>query len=257
MDMMRKCTRDTNNDGQIDVYGMLRAWNTWFLDSAVYTNDAEYVHQDENGKYTLAINTPQFLQAAQFVANLYKEGVSAPMPDGVQWDYEHTSFKDGQFAFMTTETWDRSQYQDMKDDWGFVVFPKGPAAKGYIAGMQWHWNYCYAIPAYFTADQAKQAWTAWYNWSLADAEVPQPADAWKNDLYSQYRDSRAVDETMNMLWNHDNITIKENMVSAIPAINLNDMLNLIYYQQGDAASAIEQLTPQWQAAVDAANGVKK
>jgi len=81
--------------------------------------------------------------------------------------------------------------RSMKDDWGMVLPPKGPKVKNYIVFND---ENVYVLPVRgFTEAQidailwAVQAWVT-------------PVDTnWKLKEYSNYRDRRAVDETMALI----------------------------------------------------------
>jgi len=77
--------------------------------------------------------------------------------------------------------------QDMKDDWGYVVFPKGPRQKDYRFPTDGN---VLVIPATFKPAEVEKILYAINLWSMP------VTDNWKEGLYGSFRDRRAVDETM-------------------------------------------------------------
>jgi len=62
LDICKKLTRDTNNDGKMDTYAMTADLSTEILDAIVSSNGATYVDKDpKTGKFVNASNRPEFL----------------------------------------------------------------------------------------------------------------------------------------------------------------------------------------------------
>jgi multiple sugar transport system substrate-binding protein len=68
-------TRDPDGNGKADTYGLAvpgstaRGYTSWYWSSFVYQAGGDFVKATGNGKYTATVDTPQALQAAQFLQN--------------------------------------------------------------------------------------------------------------------------------------------------------------------------------------------
>lgn len=195
MDMCDQTTRDIDNDGETDIYG-LAAFHVDTLAAAVTSNGARYVDQDENGRFFNASGSDAFLDAANFIHELAQRGFVRPQPDGTNWDWFIQGFNEGASAFRVTEEYAKADLVDVSFEWGFVFFPKGPNVDVHISIYR---ENIQIIPVSFSADEIDKIMFAY---DLMTEPVPGFEDdemAWKYDAYSAYRDSRAVDETLAMM----------------------------------------------------------
>jgi len=131
IEISKKLTRDTRNTGRINTWAMPADLSTEILDLIVFSNGGEYIGKNAQGQFTNATNSPAFIESLQFARRLMTEGVMMPRPDGSNWDWYWPTFHDGVVAMLLEPEWRRGQMQDMKDDWGYVLFPKGPRMKDY------------------------------------------------------------------------------------------------------------------------------
>ena len=196
IDLCDQVQKDTNNDGEIDVY----ACNTndgLLTEAAVYSNGGEFVGKDASGKYLYKLEDANTLEGLEFADKIFKNYWEKE-PEGAAWDYYKDSFRNGNYVFCFEQAYcgqETGPFWDMDDDWGFVMFPKGPQMNDYTNCWD---NNPACIPACYDADRA---WKIAFAWNLYTNEVPgyEDSDAWKASYYKTYKDTRSVDETLAMM----------------------------------------------------------
>jgi len=238
-------TRDTRNTGRINTWAMTADLSTEILDQIVFSNGANYISRDSRGKFANATNTPAFIEALQFARKLKDEGVMMPRPDGSNWDWYWAMFHDGVTAMMMEPEWRRGQLQDMKDDWGFVLFPKGPRAKDYRFPND---ENVLVIPSTYKPDEVERILYAINLWSIP------VTDNWKEGMYSVFRDRRAVDETMAMIRSPKYSSLRNYLL--IPGLNRGDFSGQMWWYSGEPAQLVEEISQKWNALIEDANTVE-
>ncbi|KKC45894.1 MULTISPECIES: ABC transporter substrate-binding protein [Paenibacillus] len=120
LDLAKKATKDTDNDGKIDVFG----FSGWANDAFKHFTAANggSVVDDRDGKEGLS--DPKTIEAAEFVKRLYnvENVVKVKTGDKTNWE-ESNTFKDGDVALFTAAEW---QLPDLKFEVGLVPIPNGP-----------------------------------------------------------------------------------------------------------------------------------
>jgi ABC-type glycerol-3-phosphate transport system substrate-binding protein len=244
LDICKKLTRDINNDGVMDTYAIPRDLSTDILDAIVSSNGAMYVDRDpRTGKFVNATSRPEFVEALQFAVRLYHEGIMKPKPADANWDWYKAEFADGNVAMRIDESYVWGELQNMKDDWGVVLFPGGPKSPGRPRVFTRE-NIIIIPSTYKPADVEKilYALMLWY--------TPQSAD-WKSGWYNTFRDRRAVDETLTMI--HDaSLHIPKNHIF-IPGLNRGAIAWEMWFHEGDPAQLIEQVSQDWNNKIEDVN----
>jgi ABC-type glycerol-3-phosphate transport system substrate-binding protein len=245
LDICKKLTRDTNNDGKIDTYAMPRDLSIEILDGIVSSNGAQYVDKDpKTGKFVNATNRPEFLEALQFSNRLNDEGVLKPRPDDSNWDWYKSEFIDGKVAMQVAETYiansDNAELARMKDDWGMVLFPKGPRSSTYRVYTR---DNLMVIPATYKPAEVEKIL-----WAVALWHTPIDEN-WKAGQYNHFRDARAVDETMAYIRNPDISMIK--YYAYINGLERGDIAWNMWWR--DPAQLIESVSQDWNAKIAEAN----
>jgi ABC-type glycerol-3-phosphate transport system substrate-binding protein len=244
LQLCKQLTRDINNDGIIDVYGMPRDLSTEILDAFVVSNGAMYVNRDsKTGKLINVTNRPEFVEAVQFFLRLRDEGVMMPRPEGSEWNWHIPAFNDGKVAMRIDQHYiAHNDLQNMKDDWGLVVPPRGPKAKNYILFTD---ENVMVVPSTYNKDQINAIMWAVQAWLT-------PIDNnWKAPLYQLYRDRRAIDETW--VYIRDPKLQQWRYHLHVPGLNRGGIAWEIWYHDGEAAQLIEAVSPQWNALIEDAN----
>ncbi|MDR3020216.1 MAG: extracellular solute-binding protein, partial [Treponema sp.] len=151
LEICKQLTRDTRNTGIIDTYALPRDLSTEILDAIIASNGANYVGKDaRTGKFLNATNTPAFIEALQFAIRLNNEGVMKPRPEPSNWDWYKSEFIDGNVAMRIEESYVWNELGNMRDDWGVVLFPKGPRERNYRVFTR---ENVLVIPATYKADE--------------------------------------------------------------------------------------------------------
>jgi len=240
----KQLTRDTNNDGKIDVYAMPRDLSTEILDAFVGSNGAEYVGKDaKTGKLVNMTNKPEFIEAVQFFIKLRDEKVMMDRPEGSEWNWHIPAFNDGKVAMRIDQHYiAHNDLQNMKDDWGVVLPPKGPKAKNYVVFTD---ENVMVVPSTYNKDQVDAIMWAVQAW-LTPID-----DNWKAPLYQMYRDRRAIDETWVLI--RDPKLQQWKFHQHVPGLNRGGIAWEIWYHDGEAAQLIEAVSPQWNALIEDAN----
>jgi len=168
-----------------------------------------------------------------------------PRPEISNWDWYQSQFIDGKVAIRIEPQYVAGQLSKMKDDWGMVLFPKGPKAKDYTVYTD---ENVFVIPSIYKQDQVEkilQAVRLWYT----------PLnDDWKSNLYHIYRDTRAVDETIALIRNPRNQVWKYHLF--IPGLERGDIAWAIWWFDGDPAQLVESVSQSWNALINNANNIK-
>jgi hypothetical protein len=143
---------------------------------------------------------------------------------------------------MMEPEWRRGQMRDMKDDWGFVLFPKGPKVRDYRMPND---ENVLIIPSTFKpaeADKIIYGVNLWYT---------PVTDDWKSGLYPNFRDRRAVDETMALVRGGKNSAFRNYIM--IPGLNRGDIAWEMWWFEGEPAQLVESVSQNWNALIADAN----
>ena len=132
----------------------------------------------------------------QWAVSLIEKGYEMPTPEDANWDWFISAFHDSKVAMTVAEEYKVGTWADMEDDFGFVLFPKGPKSTGYATNVS---ENIAVIPACYdkeTAEKIAFAYNLWTN--------PTPGyeddDDWKSSYYTMFRDERAIDETLATMY---------------------------------------------------------
>lgn len=191
LEICPKLVRDDNGDGITDIYPIC-AWNVEIVKCGVFSNGSDYViFNEETGRYENNQDSDEFMAGLQFAVDLLNKGYLKPDPEGVEWTWFETAFKNGEAAMCATEWYRHAAFQDMEDDWGFVFFPAGP--KGEMRTM--YTGNPRVMPTGLDPKRADDAIFAYKLWVSAvpgyeDEDIDYP------QLYSVTRDTRTVEETL-------------------------------------------------------------
>lgn len=247
LEMCKKVTRDVDNDGNIDIYALATTAGD-IQNGAVWSNMAKYVDKDDSGKFFNASNTPEFLQALQFAQRLNNEKVLMKQPEGSNWDWYTQEFYSGKSVFWPAPTWQTGNVKNnLADDWGFVMFPKGPNSTDYFNATS---DSFLCIPSTFTAEEADNIMFAYQLWARPIEGYDDP-EAWKIGAYQNYNDARAVDETLAMMHGGKNSVIAYH--NFITNFNMWDIAGKIWEDGADPAQLIEEVGPNWNTLIDDIN----
>ncbi len=217
--MLKATTRDLDNDGLVDVYGMASG-STDFSHLAVQSNGSCFIDKDDNGKYFSRVGDDKTTEAMTWVQKMV-QNYEKPMPEGANWDWMYACFKNGETAFCCHQAYFAKELESISDDYGFVAFPLGPNSDGKYKTL-FNDNYI-VLPACYDKDTAAKIIKAFDLWS--DETPGYGTDAWKEEWYPRFRDSRAVDETLQIMFDNG----EPNLIHMIAGINqLGDYIWNVY-----------------------------
>lgn len=249
-ELLAQAQRDIDSDGVIDVYGVTQNASV-LLCAAVWSNGGEFVGKDASGNFTYQLESPETMEALEWQAKIFNDYV-LPYPEDAQWDYYKEAFKNGQAAFMVEDGYAGTPgnfLEDMADDFGFVMFPKGPKMDDYTNCWS---NNPVCIPACYDADKA---WKLAFAWNLYTDDVPgyEDYDGWKVNYYAGMRDTRAVDETAQMMTEKGFVTYH----GIVPSLSLGSDFTWGAAAKGVVISEkVEAIRDTWKGYIDAANALK-
>ena len=194
--MCDKLTKDTDNDGIIDQYA-LSGFNSEFTVMAIYSNGGALTQRDKNGNINLDFSD-RTMESLNWVKDVFLK-YNKPADEGANWDYFKSDFLNGKTAFYVDQEYNAQAngiLATMKDDWGMVCFPLGPHGdKKYFSMNQ---DNMFVIPACYSEEKINKIMKIYDIWTTT---VPgyEDADAWKEGYYGCFRDTRAVDESMQYM----------------------------------------------------------
>jgi ABC-type glycerol-3-phosphate transport system substrate-binding protein len=245
LEVCKQLTRDINNDGIKDIYAMPGDLSTEILDAFVSSNGAKYVDRASNGRLVNATNRPEFVEAVRYYMRLRDEGVMKPKPEGAAWNWHIPEFNDGRVAMRIDQQYlATNDLRNMRDDWGMVLPPKGPRSRNYVVFND---ENVMVIPAR-TPDAQVDA----ILWAVQTWLTPVDSD-WRLGEYPNYRDRRAVDETIALIRNQSLWQWKYHL--HVPGLNRGAIAWEIWWHDGEPAQLIEAVSQSWNALIDDANGL--
>jgi len=249
MELAHTLTHDPDNVGYNTTFG-LATFGQDILHRAVFSNGAEYVGRDADGNFFNATNTPEFMEALQFVYDLQHEGVMMPQPEDSEWNWFQEAFWDGHAAMRSAGHYVfQDNLNNMEDPWGFVPFPMGPRATT-------HYTFGYlnfsVIPHYFTEQEIDDLLFAYNLWVTVPEDFRGP-DVWKSSAYTLQYNPRSVDESI-ALHTRDASRQSFPFQMAIPGIDIGPDLTWEVWSGDAPAQLVERIQARWDSHINVANG---
>ena len=201
-------TRDTDGDGQTDVYATVSQGGTT-LQTLVASTGEDFVGEDENGLIYNNLESENVQKAMEFAVDLYRKGYEMPQPEDSQWDYFEGAFLEEKAAMQFNEIWtcqESGPYgDDMGDTVGFVMPPKPDGAESYCSYVC---DDIVVIPSCYDEETASDIAFA-YNLYTSQLMVEEGGEGWQ-DYYGfafwytkivdgekeYFTDERVADETL-------------------------------------------------------------
>lgn len=243
-----KLTKDTNNDGQTDIYAMA-SFSKDYLKLCAASNGAQFITRNAEGKYENATGTQNFIDAMNWGVSLIEKKYIMPDPEGAAWDWFITAFRDGECAMQTAEVYTVSSFAGtMEDEFGFVMFPAGP--NGTMATVPF--DNVVVVPN-ITRDDPEFVDKLMFAYNLYTETTPGWTldDAWKQTYYAQFTDTRAVDETLELMREDEHRIL--DYQSMIPDTDYGDFTYSVYALAKKPSEQLEEMTPTWNGKIDKAN----
>ena len=244
-ELCEKLTVDKDNDGTIDTYA-LASFSVDMFKLAAASNNATFIGIDENGKYYNATNTPEFLEAMQWGVGLVEKGYEMPAPADSEWDWFISAFHDVKVAMTFAEQHKVSNWADMEDDWGFVMAPAGPKGQSKTVFA----DNIVVVPACLDEETANKVAFA-YNLYTNPTPGYEEEDDWMTGYYTRFRDERAVDETLVMMYEEGRGEAW--YLPLVYGTSYGDICYNIYALANTPAEKIEEVAGTWASLIEDAN----
>ena len=260
----RECTVDLNADGITDIYG-LAAYQTLLFEMAMISDNHQIISRDTRGRYLNNATSAEIIADCNWAYSFYEEDIARRMGSNDNWDYFQTDFLEQKAVMLTQEAYYaqtlNAAYDPVTDEYrkpfefGFVCFPKGPNADGYVS--LFHDNVLVIPNCESTMKRIEDIAFAFNVYT----DIPEEAEAWTDYWKTSYdycMDDRAVNETIRMML-FDNRKVSEAGV-IVPGLWDNAMgviqCGFLYVADGadmTPAERLNLLNPTIQASVDEFN----
>lgn len=169
-----------NERGKIDTFGVAG----YSTESAVWANGADWL-DPATGKIT--IDTPEFAEAMQFVADLSLVHKVSPSPDDEKAQNAYARFVAGKVAMFPMGPWDQPGFWDLPFEWDIAAWPASPntgktatwlGSLGFVVSKKTEYpEDSFALAAYLSLDPESQK----ENYMLGQA-VPNLMDMAKGEF---------------------------------------------------------------------------
>jgi hypothetical protein len=248
-EICRALTRDTNNDGTIDTYAFA-SFSASYNKGAMTIFNSRYIGRDANGKFTNDTLKPEYLEAVQWAISLIEKGYQMPQPEGSNWDWFYPAFHDSKTAMIWDEQYRVGTWADMTDDWGFVLMPKKDANSPWRVTFK---DNVVVIPGSYDAETAEKIAFAYNLFTNPTPGYEDDTDAWKEDYYPKFRDERAVDETLALMFDPNTEVVQEFQPFVYGTDPGPDFLWDVYALAVTPAEKLESMTAKWETLLADAN----
>lgn len=180
-EFMKNATKDTNGDGTTDVWGLTGGWDKMdrITENFLYANKGA-VTTEVDGQLKFDLNSPNSIEALQFVSDLYNvdKTIETPAPED-----PFKEFIAQKGVMVAGFNWNIGDLlANMPDqELGYVFFPKAPQASGYTTFTPYG-NMFFAIKQSKHADIAM---TIFDEISLKAQTRELSAEGWKQSYPSE------------------------------------------------------------------------
>jgi len=190
-ELARKATKDTNNDGVIDQWGLAGI----DMDIALVASNGAEMASVIDGKAKLNFREPAVKEAFEFYQKLCKEKIIFNKFDYSEeppWDIAKNMFMEGKVAMYWYQYWNADEFRDnMSDDYGLLMPPIGPSntEKKYYTLISGH-NFQTIPKGVKNIEDIAFIWNKWTEPYPEDLEDP---DTWKDAHLDKMRDNESLD----------------------------------------------------------------
>ncbi len=246
-------TRDTDGDGQTDVYATV-SQGAATIQCLVASTGSGFVEKDEKGMLYNNLESKEVTDALNFAVDLYKKGYEMPQPKDSQWDYFMPAFQEGKAAMQFNELENckpTGYYGDsMEDEIGFVMPPKPDGTEHY------HSYLCddiVVIPSCYDEETAKNIAYA-YN-IYTEILIPEEGgEGWQDSYYIRFDDERAVDETLQYFTEAVNAKqLRESLVYGLGDEIGPDLLWMYPFEKVTPEEQVKLIAEKWDVLIEETN----
>jgi ABC-type glycerol-3-phosphate transport system substrate-binding protein len=250
-ELAHQLSRDLTSRGINDTWA-LTTFHKDFLGYALASNGAAFATIDpETGRFVNATNTDAFRETLEWVVQLRDENLTMHESDiGGEWNAFINMFNDGQGAMRVAGNYVAANiYPLLKDDWGFVAFPRGPRADRHYTWVSQDIN---VIPHFYTEEEIDKIMFALQKW-IRPLDDDDPDD-WIYEAYTNHPDRRSVDETMvNFTRNPELQIMPAHMMMSGLGETLDSLFAYKVWTGNEASVIIEEGQLEWDAFISDLN----
>ena len=252
-EILKACTKDTDGDGRADIWGLTTSLGANYYTAVVHASGADFVTKDESGKFVNRMGSETFLSALDWADEMRKDYGAPPLENTEGMTSYTDRFINGQVAMTVASEKYKEMLSSLQDDWGFVMLP-GPDGKNPIAVDP---SPVIIIPASYSKDEANEI-AIIFDLITETVHGYGHDEAWKEEYYEQYRDSRAVDETLTLMRYGKNIKPRlELFVEGLYEKSIySDFLYPLYSGKTTPAEGIQANMEKWNELINQQNDAK-
>jgi len=233
LQLAKDATRDTDNDGTIDVFG----YSGWPADMARHfgvTNGALFINED----LTLGMTDPKLIEALEFVNRVFNVENVVKVKTGNKMDWtESNTFKDGDVLMSVNYDWNMG---DLSFEVGVVPNPAGPNSDGK------HTYANTAQNAWFMLKGVKDPQIV-YSIFEQSFDIESTAEYLGQDwLESRFKTQKDIDIALQ----HINGTGRLSVEEGIPDFPFYAIMDEIIMQNQSVSATIEKYKPEAEAALE-------
>ncbi len=252
-------TRDTDGDGQTDVYATCSD-GTDTLQCLVTSTGKDFIAVDKDGMIYNNCKDEDVLGAMEFAAELYKKGYEMPAPSDGASEWYITAFQEGKAAMQFAEEplcKPDAPYgeNNMTDEIGFVVPPKPDGQEEYytyVYGNVW------VIPSCYDAETAADIAFAYDLYTNETPGYNDPISYEDLYVYDFYRngayDERAINETLPHYDDTNEATVNFLTRYLVDGLEITDLTKHYPFVEKTPKQCVEEVWDFWQVLIDASNG---
>jgi multiple sugar transport system substrate-binding protein len=121
LEICQELTQDTDGDGKVDQWGtgLNVQWNS---QAFVWSNGGDWTTEDHT---QVTVDTPEFAEAIQFIADLTNVHEVTPNPEQAQTLDTYQRFMAGEIGFFPVGPWDMSVYNELDFEYDLMPWPVG------------------------------------------------------------------------------------------------------------------------------------
>jgi len=258
-EIAKKCTRDKNGDGTIDVYGLYVAVTQQLGISMINANGGNLVAVGEDGLAKENFNSQEAVTALNYLSKwINQDGIVANVYGsmsqlGLTTQNYANYFANGECAFLSCESWLDTQYLkkiagDL--DFGMVPMPMGPDADEYITSA--YNGLVFAIPSTNTEDLDKTVIVLNALAKAVAGEESEEDSAFDYDIemsYFQKGDTDSV-EMYKLILDSSYVDLGTGISDMLSDFGTKCVIDACYRNVGTPAAALEAVSGTYQDVID-------
>lgn len=260
-EMAKATTKDLNNDGKMDTYGILVISPIFFARQMIAANGGALASL-KDGKVSGTYDSIQAINALNFVDTLVNQDKSFMLADYMKsettWNSPtaaediYSTFTEGKAAFLVHESWIGNQQIKPNSDkinYGMLPLPKGPDAKDYVSPADQ--SRVFTVTSTNKTDLAKTVTI--FNALARPLAGYEGEDWWKDEVQREYFQDNDKDSIDMYLLNLSKSSV--DLGSGVEKLSfdygITGIAASIFWRYGTPAAQVATMTGNYQDAIDA------